>query len=79
MHRVLMSRQMTRLMFIPVALAVAALAAAGCGSSSKPAYCSDVTNLENSVNSLKSVSLGSDTVSTLRRTCRRCRPTPTRS
>jgi hypothetical protein len=61
------SRHAGRMVLIPVvALAVAALAAAGCGSSSKPAYCSNVTDLENSVNSLKSVSLGSDTVSTLK-------------
>jgi hypothetical protein len=52
--------------FIPAALAAAALVAAGCGSSSKPAYCSNVSDLQNSVNSLKSVSLGSDTVSTLK-------------
>ena len=65
-HRVLTSRQTTRLLFIPVALAAAALVAAGCGSSSKPAYCSDVTNLQNSVNSLKSVQLQSGAVSTLK-------------
>ena len=65
-HRVLMSRQTTRLLFIPVVLAAAALVAAGCGSSSKPAYCSDVTNLQNSVNSLKSVQLQSGAVSTLK-------------
>jgi hypothetical protein len=61
-----MSRQTTRTLFIPVALAVAALLAAGCGSSSKPAYCSNVTDLENSINSLKNVQLGSNTISTLK-------------
>jgi hypothetical protein len=54
------------MVFIPVALAVVALAAAGCGSSSKPAYCSNVTDLQNSVNSLKDVQLGSNTISTLK-------------
>ena len=53
-------------LIVTVALAVAALVAAGCGSSSKPAYCSDVTNLQNSVNSLKSVQLQSGAVSTLK-------------
>ncbi len=61
-----MSRQTTRLLFIPVVLAAVALVAAGCGSSSKPAYCSDVTNLQNSVNSLKNVQLQSGAVSTLK-------------
>jgi hypothetical protein len=56
-------RRMT--LIVPVVLAAAALVAAGCGSSSKPAYCSDVTDLENSVNSLKSVQLNSNTISTL--------------
>ena len=49
-----------------MALAALALVAAGCGSSSKPAYCSDVTDLQNSVNSLKSVQLQSGAVSTLK-------------
>jgi hypothetical protein len=62
-----MRHHASRTVLIPVvALAIAAVSAAGCGSSSKPAYCSDVTDLQNSVNSLKSVSLGSDTVSTLK-------------
>ncbi len=56
-------RRMT--LIVPVVLAAAALVAAGCGGSSKPAYCSDVTDLENSVNSLKSVQLDSNTISTL--------------
>ena len=33
------------------------IALAGCGSSSKPAYCTDRTNLENSVKGLTSVSV----------------------
>ena len=32
----------------------ALIALAGCGSSSKPAYCSDRTNLENSIKNLPS-------------------------
>ena len=45
---------------MPVALvaAVALIALAGCGSS-KPAYCSDRTNLENSVKNLPSVTSSS--------------------
>ena len=53
-------------LIVPAALAAVALVAAGCGSSSKPAYCSNVTDLQNSVNSLKSVQLGSNTISTLK-------------
>ncbi len=40
---------------VPVALAAVALVAAGCGGSSKPAYCSDVSDLQQSVTDLKSV------------------------
>ena len=39
--------------------------AAGCGSSSKPDYCSNVSDLQSSVNSLKSVQPQSGVVSTL--------------
>ena len=39
--------------------AAALIALAGCGSSSKPAYCSDRTNLENSVKNLPSVASSS--------------------
>ena len=39
--------------------AAALIALAGCGSSSKPAYCSDRTNLENSVKNLPSVTSSS--------------------
>ncbi len=35
------------------------IALAGCGSSSKPAYCSDITTLENSVKNLPSVTSSS--------------------
>jgi hypothetical protein len=46
---------------VPVAMvaAVALLALAGCGSSSKPAYCSDRTNLENSIKNLPKVTSSS--------------------
>lgn len=50
------------ILIVPLVLAAAALVAVGCGSSSKPAYCSDVTDLQNSVNSLKT----SNTASTLK-------------
>ena len=53
-------------LIVPAALAAVALVAAGCGSSSKPAYCSDVSNLQTSVDSLKSVQLQSGAVSTLK-------------
>jgi hypothetical protein len=60
-------RHASRMVLIGVmALAVAVLAAAGCGSSSKPAYCGNVTDLQNSVSSLKNVQLGSNTISTLK-------------
>ena len=39
--------------------AVAVIAVAGCGSSSKPAYCSDRTNLNNAVKNLPSVTSSS--------------------
>ena len=50
---------------LAVALAAAALVAAGCGSSSKPAYCSNVSDLQQSVTDLKSLQLNSAVVSTL--------------
>jgi outer membrane murein-binding lipoprotein Lpp len=53
-------------LMVPLALVAAALIAAGCGSSnSKPAYCSDVSNLKKSVDNLKSVQLKSGALSTL--------------
>jgi hypothetical protein len=45
------------------ALTGAAVLLAGCGGSSKPAYCSDVTNFEHAVTQLKSVSSPSALVS----------------
>ena len=50
---------------LAVALAAAALVAAGCGGSSKPAYCSNVSDLQQSVSDLKSVQPNSAIVSTL--------------
>ena len=58
-----MSRLLWRTMF---ALAAAtALMAAGCGGSSKPAYCSNVSDLEQSVDDLKGVTLESGALPTL--------------
>ena len=50
---------------LAVALAAAALVAAGCGGSNKPAYCSNVSDLQQSVSDLKSVQPNSAIVSTL--------------
>ena len=51
---------------VSLALAAAALIAAGCGSSNdKPAYCSNVSDLQSSVNDLKNVQLNADAVSTV--------------
>jgi hypothetical protein len=48
-------------------LAAAVLLAVGCGSSDdKPAYCSNVSDLQSSVNDLKNVQLNSDAVSTVK-------------
>ena len=44
---------------VAVLTVVAVIAVAGCGSSSKPAYCSDRTNLNNSVKNLPSVTSSS--------------------
>jgi outer membrane murein-binding lipoprotein Lpp len=38
---------------------------AGCGSSSKPAYCTQVTNFENSVNTLEQAEVSPSNVSTI--------------
>ena len=48
-----------------LALVAAALAAAGCGGSDKPAYCSNVSDLQQSVDELKSVQLQSGALSTI--------------
>ncbi len=53
--------------FIPlatIALTTAALLA-GCGSGSKPAYCTQVSNFEDSVNTLKEVEVSPSNLSTI--------------
>jgi hypothetical protein len=52
-------------LILAVAAATATLVAAGCGGSSKPAYCSDVSALQSSVDDLKSVQLQSGALTTL--------------
>lgn len=48
-----------------LALVAITLVAAGCGSSSKPEYCSNVSDLEGSVEELKGVELQSGALATL--------------
>ena len=48
---------MSRMLSTMVVLAAAALVAAGCGGDDKPAYCSNVSDLEQSVDDLKNVQL----------------------
>ena len=48
---------MSRFPWIMLALTAAALVAAGCGGSNKPAYCSDVSDLQQSVDDIKNVQL----------------------
>ena len=50
---------------IPVALAALALLVVGCGGSSKPDYCSNVSDLEGSIAEIKDIELDSGAVSTL--------------
>ena len=51
---------------VPLALIATALVAAGCGSSSsKPAYCSNVSSLQQSVDDLGNIQLQSGALSTL--------------
>jgi outer membrane murein-binding lipoprotein Lpp len=52
-------------MALSVALAAAALVVAGCGSDSKPEYCSNVSDLKSSVDSLGAIQLNTSTLSTL--------------
>ena len=57
---------MSRMLSTMVVLAAAALVAAGCGGDDKPAYCSNVSDLEQSVDDLKNVQLNeSGSLSTL--------------
>ena len=53
------------MVILSLTLAAVALVAAGCGSSSKPDYCSDVSNLQQSVDDLGNIQLNSNTLSTL--------------
>jgi hypothetical protein len=53
------------LLTLAVALAAAALVAGGCGGDDKPEYCSNVSDLQQSVDDLKSVQPDSAIVSTL--------------
>ena len=50
---------------VSVALAAAVLAAAGCGGDDKPEYCSNVSDLQQTVDDLKNVQLESGALSTL--------------
>jgi hypothetical protein len=50
---------------LAVALAAVALVAAGCGGDDKPEYCSNVSDLKQSVDDLKSVQLDSGVLSTV--------------
>jgi outer membrane murein-binding lipoprotein Lpp len=53
-------------LMVVLALSAAAVIAAGCGSDdNKPAYCSDVSDLKQSVDDLKNVQLNSGALSTL--------------
>lgn len=52
-------------LILALALPAAALMVAGCGGDDKPDYCSDVSDLQSSVDELKSVDLGTDTLSTV--------------
>ena len=52
-------------LILAVAVAAASLVAAGCGGSSKPDYCSKVSDLQQSVNDLKGVQLQSGALSTI--------------
>ena len=57
---------MSRFLWIMLALAAATLVAAACGGDDKPAYCSNVSDLQQSVDDLKSVHLSeSGALSTL--------------
>ena len=54
---------------VSLALAAAVLAAAGCGGGGKPEYCSNVSDLQQSVDDLKNVQLKSGALSTLADGC----------
>jgi len=54
------------MLWIVFVLAGTALVATGCGGSDKPAYCSNVSDLQQSVDDLKGVKLDSGGLSTLK-------------
>jgi hypothetical protein len=56
----------SRLPWILLVLAIAASVAVGCGGSDKPAYCSNVSDLKQSVDDLKGVKIERGALSTLR-------------
>ena len=61
-----MGRKRLRLsLAIPAALLAVALLVAGCGSDSKPDYCSNVSDLQSSVDELSNVRLESGVLGTL--------------
>lgn len=60
-----MKRRLHAVLTLAVALAAAALVAAGCGSDDKPEYCSNVSDLQQSVDDLKNVQLESGALSTV--------------
>ena len=60
----LMNTRLRMMLAIPVALAAMALLASGCGSS-KPDYCSNVSDLEGSIAEIKGIELESGAISTL--------------
>ena len=57
---------MSRLLWIMFTLAATVLVSAGCGGSDKPAYCSNVSDLQQSVDDLKGVKVESGALSTLK-------------
>jgi hypothetical protein len=61
----MMPNRLTRLLGVALALAAFAIAVSGCGSSEKPEYCSDVSDLEGSVEELHSVNLESGALPTV--------------
>ena len=71
---------MSRMLSMTVVLAAAALVAAACEGDDKPAYCSNVSDLQQSVDDLKNVQLKRAARSPpCRPISKRCRATQTRS
>lgn len=61
----LMNTRLRMMLVISMALAAVALLAAGCGGSSKPDYCSNVSDLEGSIAEIKGIELEGGAISTL--------------